>query len=95
MKANKFEVVSYDPDEQQTFFDWVLAATKADAKEFIETQRDYASVVEVLDLADLQDVVDRFKNATAADIVSGMNELVRNNSAHSDFFEEKELAVSR
>lgn len=53
MKATKYFVISYDNDEQQTFYDDVLAADGDKAKEFVELVRPYAIAVAAMSAQEL------------------------------------------
>ncbi len=52
----KFIVISYDPDEQQTFWDRVNAPNKDRAHTMVADLRFYAIVVDVLDQAQAQGI---------------------------------------
>ena len=51
---SRYVVLSYDNDQQQMFWDPVIAVSRDKAGEFIADQRPYASVVETLTVTALQ-----------------------------------------
>ena len=74
--AEKFLVISYDNDEQQTFWDEVVAANEEKAKEFVETCRSYALVVEVFSVPNLRDATNRLHKQTPKQLGMAMKKLV-------------------
>jgi hypothetical protein len=64
----KFTVISYDPDEQQTFWDRVNAPNKDRAHTMVADLRYYAIVVDVLDEAQVKGVATGLRVDTPADI---------------------------
>lgn len=76
-RVTKFLVISYDDDEQQTFWDWVLAVDDVKAKAFIEIHRPYVdAVTDVFTVENLRDALRRLEKAQPADIIEPMRELV-------------------
>lgn len=53
MIKNRYVVISYDDDQQQIFWDWVLATDFAAAMDWVGKRRPYAVPVECLTPADL------------------------------------------
>lgn len=60
----KFCVISYDHDEQQTFTDFVEAATPDAAKQIVSDGRDYIlAAVDVLTAQELREIAERLDAA--------------------------------
>lgn len=75
--ATKYLVVSYDSDEQQTFWDWVLAVDATTAREFVMKHRPYVDAdVDALWLPELQEMARQLDHATPKEIGASMKELV-------------------
>lgn len=75
--VGKYLVISYDNDEQQTFWDWVWASDEEKAGAFVEPHRPYINAVtEVFTAAELMDAAQRLQVATKQDVAASMKELV-------------------
>jgi hypothetical protein len=66
----RFIVVSYDDDQQQTFFDVTEADTAEKAKELAGELRDYAIPCHVLDRAEFLHFVDYMYTAKPEDVLT-------------------------
>lgn len=76
----KYLVVSYDDDQQQTFFDWVLAPTNDLANRalvVIGTLRDYATPCTALTSQELRDMADKMDAATEEQIAEAHAVILR------------------
>lgn len=82
METRKYMVISYDDDQQQTFWDMVLAPGPEQAKACIGRVRDYALIVAALNCSDLQDLSNTLHMATPEDVCRGMRSL---NRSHPGF----------
>lgn len=72
---NKYLVISYDPDQQQWFYDVVFADSEDMAKEKLCGIREYAIDADALDMATLARIQRRVEACTAADSESWLDEL--------------------
>lgn len=79
--STKFLVISYDADEQQTFWDYVIAADQEHAKAFINRHRLDSVVVEAIRSEDLIGVAECLMKADETELIAGMRTVV------SDFVE--------
>ena len=61
---SNYVVISYDPDEQQTFWDYVVADSQDAAGEEIAELREYATVVECLSAEALSQMAADAQNTT-------------------------------
>jgi len=67
-KAKKFLVISYDPDEQQWFYDTVRAINADMAKAIVLKWRDYAIDADAIELRELRQIVDRIAKKTPTQV---------------------------
>ena len=75
--ATKFLVISYDDDQQQTFWDWVLAVDADHAEQFVATHRPYVTAItDAISYQDLSEAADRLAAASISEIADGMKERV-------------------
>jgi len=58
----KYIVISWDPNEEQIFWDTVPAKSEDDARKEVAHVRNYAHVIDVLDIDQLSVVLDRLKS---------------------------------
>lgn len=52
----KFAVISYDDDQQQTFWDFVMAESSDEAKEKVNDARPYAIAVDAIQPEELEEM---------------------------------------
>lgn len=71
----KFLVVSYDTDEDQWFYDFVIADDAGDAKEKVCAARHYVVAADATSQKDLDDVVSNLYKQSAAQIEYGFREV--------------------
>lgn len=73
----KFLVISWNSDEQRSFFDHVIAVSHEKAKDFITTHRPYVTdIVDCMDLHDVDAVKNSLKKRSLPDMAHAMRELV-------------------
>lgn len=72
---NKYLVISYDPDQQQWFYDVVFAADKDAAKQRLLALRYYSIDGDVFDMAELSRMNDKVQAEIMADSEMWLNEL--------------------
>ena len=70
---NRYIVVSYDDDQQQTFFDLVQAENEGDAKSIIGELRDYAIPCDAIDLERLERMATYMAKARNTNIITREN----------------------
>jgi hypothetical protein len=71
----KYLVISYDPDQQQWFYDVVFAVSKEAAKERLLGLREYAIDADVFDMGELVNMGDNVQSATLAETEAWLHEL--------------------
>ena len=71
----KYLVISYDNDEQQTFYDWVIAGTEGEAQVIIDSIRDYAITACGITPEELRTMADKLEAASEEDITLALHEL--------------------
>lgn len=90
-RNDRWLVISWDDDEQQAYWDVILASSDEKAVGFVDEQRgDYAKVVDFANIAQLERTLKHMKKLKIPEIVETMKRLVKDNPNHSEFFEEKE-----
>jgi len=72
----KFLVISYDADQQQSFWDRLLAPSKELAEQAVSELRDYAVVVDVIEPAELLRIGTQFANASKNTVLAEWAETV-------------------
>ena len=72
---NRYLVISYNPDEQQFHYDFILAANPRRAKENILKLRDYCENADVLTPADLTQMAGRIRKVSDKTIQNWIAEL--------------------
>jgi hypothetical protein len=77
VNKKRFVVISYDDDQQQVFWDWVLAEDSRSAREWVAERRSYAVPVECLTPEDLVRIGQRAANTNQFLLESTMKELDR------------------
>jgi hypothetical protein len=81
MAGQKFLVVSYDGDEQQIFYDRVIAEDCRTAMGFIGEIREYAVPIDALTPRDLRQMCDELAVKTPQEITAEMEELSEGNES--------------
>lgn len=71
----KYLVISYDPDQQQWFYDVVFAESENSAQERIAKLRDYCIDFDVLDVPTLVRMTERVQTERESEAESWMQEL--------------------
>lgn len=71
----KYLVISYDPDQQQWFYDVVFAEDSEKAKERLCDIRDYVMDANVLSIEDLERITGRMHAATETECEAWLKEL--------------------
>lgn len=71
-ELSKYLVVSYDPDQQQWFYDVVLALSADAAKEWVCAVREYVIDADVLTIADLARMTRRVESVSHAQVERDM-----------------------
>ena len=61
---NKYLVISYDPDQQQWFYDVVFADDAVTAQERLATLRDYCIDFDVMSMDELENMTRKIRNET-------------------------------
>ena len=64
----KFLVISYDDDQQQWFYDFVVAASEQDAVDKVCTDRDYVIAADALPIETLNNLAHALSNQTLESI---------------------------
>ena len=72
---NRYLVISYDPDQQQWFYDVVFAENANLAQERIAGIRDYCIDFDVLDVPTLVRMAERVQTETQAESEAWLKEL--------------------
>lgn len=75
--SKKFTVISFDNDEDQTFWDTIIAPTPDKAKQMIATVRPYAVVIDCLCPEDMQTVSDNVNEMEESTCRETWRELVK------------------
>jgi hypothetical protein len=76
----KYIVISYDNDENDAFFDWIVADTKEEAGNKIGAIRD-TYLVDVISLEEWRTMADDLAGTSEETITAGVHELVHNMDA--------------
>ena len=73
MRKQNYLVISYDDDEQQTFFDVIRATSGAAAKDIVGKVRgDYADVIDALTEADCEGFLEATRAADGTETPEGL-----------------------
>jgi hypothetical protein len=80
----KYLVVSYDADEQQWFYDHVLASSLESAKAFVCEKRSYVVDADATDVSQFQDMAHAMNTQTEKDFLGSMVQLAKQHAEEID-----------
>jgi hypothetical protein len=70
----RYIILSWDNEEEQTFYDIVQAETTEKARELVKKVRDnYAEIIASFDAEDLRSMADRIARAPEDEVISASN----------------------